>query len=388
MLDASQVMEALEAKREQFLAFQRTGEEAVVMLGLALESLAAIPPAELAASLAGIPRTGARPTMELGQFDHIVIPFETEWNNLKESQDRTKLITGISPAFAVDSSQILPTTEMSVLVGLIQVGWFENCDPSNREETKEVFVEVVTAADVYTPEGRSTGSLEETINWRRIALEINRLIEYMEANATANPKPVCFLAGPLAISFAQHLFPEHQALYVNALRRLLATSAETEVPLVGYVETAYANDLTVLAAHAASLSPDFRISDVGLLRSRMNWRDRTQVFICDRDGGLQDKYYNDVCFAYLKTTSHNPPARVEFPRWILDRGEHGRLIDLVRTECLITNYPFAMKMAKANAVLTTADRERFYTLFQRFAEQVNLPLRFNRKVVSKRQRRM
>jgi len=121
----------------------------------------------------------------------------------------------------------------------------------------------------------------------------------------------------------------------------------------------------------------------------MRWGDRTQVYVCARDDDVLNKYYERVCFVYLETTADNPPARVEFPRWLYETGEHERVLDLVRAECVVgTGYPYALETADAVAVLTMQDRERFYRLFQEFAEREGLPLRFSRKAVSKRGRRV
>jgi hypothetical protein len=120
----------------------------------------------------------------------------------------------------------------------------------------------------------------------------------------------------------------------------------------------------------------------------MSWGDRSQVFVCARNDGVLNKYYERVCFVYLKTTAHNSPARVEFPRWVFEAGEHEHVLDLVRAECVVgTGYPYAVETVDAVAVLTMQDRERFYRLFQKFAEQEGLHPRFSRKAVSKRRRR-
>jgi hypothetical protein len=46
-----------------------------------------------------------------------------------------------------------------------------------------------------------------------------------------------------------------------------------------------------------------------------------------------------------------------------------------------------LETADAVAVLSMQYRDRFYHLFQQFAQQQRLPLRFSRKAVSKRGRR-
>lgn len=389
MLDTAQVLAALEAKQEGFLEAQQVGEETLAILGLALETIPACTLAEVAQLLAGIANPGARPTSEIERFNDLVLAFPQQWTDHTAARNWARSILENVPTFAADGSQIPPSRELSIPVGLVQVGWFENRHRPEGQFVKDVFVEILTPADTLNPDGRRIGPLKEIVNWRRFALEMARLTAYMQANAQAEPKPICFFDGSLVISFVQHLFPEHQALYVNAVKQLLAVSTETGVPLVGYVDGSYANDLTTLAAHFAGMPLDTRVSDGELLRPRMAWGDRTLVFACARDDGVLDKYYDEVYFVYLKTTADNPPARVEFPRWVFERGEHERVIDLVRAECVVgLGYPYCLETADAVAVLTAEDRERFYALFQRFAESINLPLRFSRKATSKRLRRV
>jgi hypothetical protein len=171
--------------------------------------------------------------------------------------------------------------------------------------------------------------------------------------------------------------------------QLLETSERTGVPVVGYIDTSYATDLVEMIKHVTDLQLTGRVSDGAMLRRRqMQWGDRSPVFVCDRNDSLEARFYDQVCFTYLKTTAPNPPARFDFPRWVYESGEHERVIDLVRAECIVgVGYPYALETADAVAVLTMQDRERFYRLFQRFAEGEGLELRFSRKSVSKRGRR-
>jgi len=161
------------------------------------------------------------------------------------------------------------------------------------------------------------------------------------------------------------------------------------VPLIGYVDTSYADDLIKMLSHLHGLNLSTRVSDAGLLRPAMKWGDRTQIYICARDDAVLEKYYDRVCFAYLKTTGDNPPARIEFPRWIYEAGLHEQVLDTVRAECVVgTGYPYCLETADALAVLTLEDQQRFYRLFQEFAEREGLQLRFSRKSQSKRNRRV
>jgi hypothetical protein len=249
-------------------------------------------------------------------------------------------------------------------------------------------MEILAPDELAEDEGQESGFPDWRVNWRRFEMEVERLVAYMRANAGIEPRPLCFFDGSLVVSFAQHMRPERQQLYVDAILQLLDTSEQTGVPLVGYVDTSYANDLTVMLTHLSGFRLGLRVSDAALLRLQMEWGDRTQAYVCARDDDVLSKYYDRVCFAYLKTTMNNPPARVEFPRWLYEMGEHERVLNLVRAECVVgTGYPYPLETADAMAVLTVLDRERFYGLLQGFAEREGLPLRFSQKAVSKRARR-
>ena len=389
MLHPGKVIAALEAKRDRFTAAEEIRQEDLDALGQALEELAALSLAEVESRLSGIPWPGARPTAEHEQYGDIVIPFAENWSNHRQAREWALGVLQGVPTFAVDGSQISPARDISIPVAVVQVGWFENRHQADGAYVKDIAVEVLAPDELAEDEREESGFPDWQVNWRRFEMEIERLIAYMQANAHTHPQPLCFFDGSLVVSFVQHMRPERQRLYVDAIVRLLDTSEQTGVPVVGYVDTSYASDLTVMLAHLAGLSLSGRVSDARLLRPRMRWGDRTQVYVCARDDDVLDKYYERVCFVYLKTTANNPPARVEFPRWLYESGEHERVLDLVRAECVVgTGYPYPLETADAVAVLTMQDRERFYRLFQEFAEREGLPLRFSRKAVSKRGRRV
>jgi hypothetical protein len=355
----------------------------------ALKTLATLSLAEVESRLAGIPWPGARPTAEHEQHEGIVISFAESWSNHRQAREWALEVLHNVPTFATDGSQISPARDISIPVAVVQAGWFENRHQDNGAYVKDIAVEVLAPDELAEDEGEESGFPDWRVNWRRFEMEVERLATYMQANAGTQPWPLCFFDGSLVVSFAQHMRPERQRLYVDAIVHLLDTSEQTGVPFVGYVDTSYANDLTVMLAHLSGLRLRGRVGDAGLLRPRMRWGDRTQVYVCARDDDVLGKYYERVCFVYLKTTANNPPVRVEFPRWLYEAGEHEQALNLVRAECVVgTGYPYTSETADAIAVLTMQDRERFYRLFQDFAEREGLPLRFSRKAVSKRARRM
>lgn len=389
MLHPERIMTALAAKRNSFTESEEERLENLDRFNNALDDLASLSLAEVEARLAGIEWPGVRPTSEHELYDDIIIPFSQSWSNHRQARNwaMTKL-TGIS-TFAVDGSQISPSKDISIPVGVVQVGWFENLHQPEGGYVKDLAVEILASDEFADENYQETGFADWQVNLRRFQMELSSLTTYMEANAKTEPKPLCFYDGSLIISFAQHMRPDRQQMYVDAVIDLLQVSERTGVRLVGYVDTSYANDLTAMLGHLAGLHEGSRVSDAGLLRPLMQWGDRSQVYICARDDLVLNKYYEQICVVYLKTTQNNPPVRVELPRWLYESGQHEEILDLVRAECVVGNgYPYAVETADAMAVLTMQDRERFYALFQKFAEQEQLPLRFSRKALSKRGRRI
>jgi hypothetical protein len=274
----------------------------------------------------------------------------------------------------------------------VQIGWFVNPHDSDQSYVKDIQFEVLAPDELAGEDEEVLGFPDWRINAQRFILECSKLVEAMEAARHAAVKPVCFFDGSLVVSFVQHLLPERQRLYIDAILNLLRASEECRVPLVGYIDTSYANDLSVMLDALSGQRTGQRISDGALLRTRMGWGDRSVAHICAREDRVlpvnSSKYYDRVCFVYLKTTADRPPARLDLPRWLLEAGELEHTVDVVRAECVVGNgYPYAVETADAVAVVTVQDRERFYRVFQEFAEKEGLPLQFSRKAVSKRKRR-
>ncbi len=105
--------------------------------------------------------------------------------------------------------------------------------------------------------------------------------------------------------------------------------------------------------------------------------------------GRGDAAHGEVCFVYFQAALDRPPARIEFPRWLLDAGLLDRVLEVVRAEVIAgTGYPYPIEAADAVAVISAPDRARFYALFQEFAEREGIHLSFSRKALSKSRRRI
>jgi len=392
MFHRERVIEAMGAKAGRFAGYELELSNALADYEQALTELAGLSRVQIEARLAEVPWPGGRPTVEHDQHPGIVVPFEQTWANHEQARAWARDVLAGVPTVAVDGSQITPTKEISLPVGAVQIGWFINPHDGSQTYVKDISFEVLAPDELAGEDEEMSGFPDWRVNARRFILECEKLVEVMQAARHDAAKPVCFFDGSLIVSFVQHMLPERQRLYVDAVMRMLAASEDCQVPLVGYVDTSYANDLAAMLDALSGRRTRQRISDGALLSPRMKWGDRTAAYICARDDRVLPvgggKYYDRVCFVYLKTTADGPPARLDLPRWLLEVGELEHTLDVVRAECVVGNgYPYAIETADAVAVITMQDRERFYRVFQEFAQKEGLPLQFSRKAVSKRGRR-
>ncbi|GAB4542328.1 MAG: DNA double-strand break repair nuclease NurA [Anaerolineae bacterium] len=396
MLVRSKVIAALEAKKDRFAGYQIELRDTLKLYQEALEHLPSLSRAEIEARFeeADRPWPGALPGVEHDRMRDVIISAGESWANHEEARAWAREVVLDAPVFAVDGSQIPPSRDVSVPVAAVQIGWFENRHTSDGQYAKDLAFEVLTPDELAEEdEGGAGGDFPDwRVNLRRFEMECRKIAEYIEAHAGARPAPLCFFDGSLLLSFARHMRPNLRRAYVEAVTAMLRASETGRVPLLGYVDTSFARDLVTMLYHLDRLPPTTRLSDGSLLRPRMRWGDRSQVYICARDDGVLPEYgpqARQVCFTYLKTTAGGPPARLELPRWLAeDEAELERTLNLVRAECIVGNgYPYVLETADAVAVIGLQDRERFYATFQQFAEKEGLVLRHSRKALSKRTRR-
>lgn len=387
-LKPSQIHDILNAKREDFQAFDRRTLNILQKYRAALAELTQWPAEKIAAqhSLQAAD-VGATPLESLEGTDHCVMPFKFVWQNREQSlawvRDR---LTGIT-TFAVDGSQIFPGKDLSVPIALVQVGWFENPHLPSGGYEKDIALDVMTPTDLQVE--RSGEPVDRTVNFRRFEMEVQRLIQYIEEHPNRSDCLV-FFDGSLIGTFADAFDYEMKQKYVGCFLDLLRASETHRVPLVGYVDTSQASDLAVMLQHLFQLPDCSLITDALLLNEYMNWGDRTPLFLCQRSGILMEyqEQRSNIAFTYLKTTREGYPARVEMPIWMHEAGLLSRVMDWVRGEVIIgSGYPYVIETADQTAVLQADDRYAFFKILQDWAEQEEINLRFSRKMVSKVRRR-
>src|SRR5947209_9695940 len=422
MLHKGKLHAALQLKKGQFSMYDGSFSEQLQAYRLALATLCQrytssqdledlLPPggSRLAA--------GARPSIEfdrwLASVDRAaanlppIYPFGREFANHEQARQWAECIEGIT-TLAVDGSQLQPWRDASIPVALIQVGLFANPHMQGQSYTKDVGIEVLSPDEIMEesrtenkdPDSYPYSELQVTL--RRYTLEVETLCNQMELYArkrrASDPahSPVVFFDGSLVVSFALTMPSPYRERYITSAVSLLKTSEQCRIPLIGYIDTSYARDSITMLLRLDNMQPQpalretKKIHDALLWKDHMRWGARTHAMICARGDVLQGygAYRESVAFCYLKTTAAQPPARLEFPRWMLDDGILEPVLDVVRAEVIAGNgYPYAIATADAVAVITQQDRLEFYAQFQDFMGRQGVEFMFSRKAVSKSRRR-
>lgn len=316
-------------------------------------------------------------------------PWMLQWNSREDSLNWVRdCLTGVA-TFAVDGSQIYPSKDFSIPVALVQIGWFENRHEPQGNYEKDIRLDLLTPLQLRDSQGdRSEDGGDRQVNMRRFEMETERLQEYMEAHA-GDRRCLVFLDGSLVATFAQSFEPEMRSFYSRCLRDLLRSSEDNRVPLVAYVDTSYAKDLTEQLQRWFALPEVSSVHDAQMLHPLMQWGDRTPLLRCQRK--ILQEFYGEqqdrIGYLYLKTHD-GYPARLELPLWIAENDRLEEILEWVRGEVIIGGgYPYVIETADQVAVLQTDDRYTFYRLVQDWAEREEISLRLSRKMVSKSRRR-
>ena len=386
-----EIRQQLEAKLDQFRAFDQKALHLLAKYRNALRECAQQPPETLQSDLQTLhTNCGALPLEALSQSQGGVLSFGLAWHSREAShrwvRDQLENIT----TFAVDGSQIFPSKDLSLLVALVQVGWYENHHTESGAYSKDIEMEIMTPAD-WASDRDGRDLLDRRVNMKRFEMETSRLIRYIEDHAGSD-RTLVFFDGSLIATFAEAFDAESQHFYLNCLTRLITASDRHRVPLVGYVDTSRARDLVSFLQAIADLPEAPGLYDAQIMNSLMKqgWGDRTPLYRCCRAGILQayGDYKDQIAFTYLKTNQDHPPVRLEFPLWIYETGRLEQILNWVRAEVIIGGgYPYVIETADQTAVLQTQDRQLFLRILQDWAEQSDLNLRFSRKLISKIRRR-
>lgn len=388
-LKPSQILALLKAKRSHFQTFDQTALQALQKYRAALAAASQDSEKPLLEQLSSFnpDDRGAEPLEPLGDYPNWVIRSGLVWQSREESYQWVRdRLTGIS-TFAVDGSQIYPGKDLSIPVALVQIGWFENLHRTDGYYEKDIDLDVMTPTDLQV--NSSADPVDRRVNMRRFEMETERLIQYMDDRSGCS-NCLAFLDGSLVATFAEAFDEETRRFYVNCIVDLVQASQQYRVPLVGYIDTTYARDLTIMLQRLFTLPEAPSIHDAPLLGKLMHWGDRTPLFRCRRSGILKSyppSISDQIGFTYLKA-HEGYPVRLEVPLWVYEANLLETVLDWVRGEIIIgSGYPYVIETADQTAVLKAEDRQMFFRLLQDWANSEDLNLLLSRKMVSKVRRR-
>ncbi|MFY9222062.1 MAG: DNA double-strand break repair nuclease NurA [Blastocatellia bacterium] len=389
----NKIANALNSKAQEFTNFDQQLNSSSLFYDEKICEFSKLNYEEILANLSDFSAPGAIPSAEFQTSKNLVVKFDEQWSNHEEARNWAYKILLGHPTFAADGSQIMPSKDLSLPVAAIQVAWFENPHTPNGQYTKNTRVEVLSPNDLLMGKGAELQVSDQMVNLRRFQLEVEVLTEYMENyaqnNDTSKTPPLVFLDSSIVISFAERWHEDQRKLFIEPLIRLLDVSEATNIPIVGYVDTTLACDITVMFKYFFALdiqrSP---IHDAYLFRN-LAWGDRSIFFTCARAGLLDQfgKHKRGVGFVYLKT-NQNLPARLDIPVWVYEKGLLDYVINLVRAEVVVgVGYPYPLATADATAFISSTDREAFYQIFQQFLQKQEINLHISQKALSKSQTR-
>jgi hypothetical protein len=401
MILHQQIVAQLREKWPHFVAFDDSFRDEAKDFQDAIGRLSGLSSESLLSHLSVEQTPGALPTAELDAARNLCLDFPHKFGNHQEARAWACEALLDHTTFAVDGSQIRHDPDFNIPVAAVQVAWFENRHTREGFYSKDITFEILAPEELFVEFNGDRVFSEQRVNARRFELEIETLCNLMQKLSTEREKyprlPVALFDSSFVISFTDRLQDEMRTRHVNAMLKLLRCSKKTGIPVVGYVDTTYARDLTNMITHCFKLNEACRVHDAQLTNHLLGWGARTPLFICARGGadrkraGVLDsfeEYRRGIGFVYLKTNSLLPPARLEIPLWVYEQGLLNEVIDIVRAEVIVGNgYPYVIEAADAAAVITARDRESFYAIFQRFAGEQGVETRISQKATSKLRRR-
>jgi hypothetical protein len=347
---------------------------------------------------------GAIPADELETLKDFSISFSENWANHEEARAWANKILKNRTTFAADGSQLFSEREVSLPVGAIQIGWFENPHDESQRYEKNAYFEILSPETLLQQQEEPV--IPETrVGEMRFHAEVKKASEFLERKkgwqTRGERMPLAFFDGTLLVSFSLPQ-TELQDTFIKKMVGLVKLSRETEVPIIGYVDRSYARDLMSLldAFDKTPVANKQTLYDTSILQASTeknskvleNWGDRT-CFCYSKRKGLSAFLDEEtglplVGFTYLQTTGEGAPARLDIPAWIYESNLLGEVLDAVRAECVIgLGYPYALETADQTAVITMRDREIFLRALQDFAMREKLDFSVSRKAASKGRRR-
>ena len=304
--------------------------------------------------------------LETGKLIH---PFPYNWKNRHEAMEWVDSVLSGVAVGAVDGSQIYSDKNFEIPVAVIQTSSIFNRHTNYQDYKQE------TEATIITPDEFADASVyyfgDEYVNARRFSRECDNIIRLMKGHK----KIYTLLDGTLIIPHINFLHQNIREIYIKSIMQLLEASENTGNPVISYTDTAKPSDIALMMYCLPFGLKISKLQDEYLFDLR--WGERTAAFLCDRadrrgedSSSVLDNYgrfKNQVAFFYIKLGNNRRLGRVEFPVGVYERGEIGKIADIIRAQCVIRgNYPDILMRAHDAAVIQMNEHDLFYGMFENF----------------------
>ncbi|MDJ0626251.1 MAG: DNA double-strand break repair nuclease NurA [Candidatus Caenarcaniphilales bacterium] len=330
---------------------------------------------------------GGLATRELSERGLIFDAVESSLISKEDVAEWKKNILEDRIVFASDGSQIEADKNLNMFLGAIQVAYFVNFHNREKEAIKDLDFELVLPSEVSEEEDE----LRQKIAFERFAKEVRALIDLIKKVSSAQTQkiPIGFFDGSLTISFIHNKTLKKK--YLGVVSELIENSEKYRIPIVGYIDTSLASNLTKsLEVVLGKVNcGKIKINDATLLKSFMNkWGSRSSYFrYFDKTASDEFNVLSEIGFCYLKTSSKkSKPSRLEIPYWVYKDGLHDEVISTVLAECLVGNgYPYSIEVADSMAVIRQDEKEVFYKVLQNsLSNQLDLSNKLKSKLIRRK----
>lgn len=380
MLDLRLLSNELIARKDDIVGFEREASDVMEAYKLKLPMMDNL---DKSINEQLGPYSGSK-VLEEGAF---IRRFKPQFENRSKATDWALDILKGQIIAAVDGSQVFPSRENSLQVGVAQAGLVINRHTGLNGCTTSQKLALILPGEFEAYGGLSAYS-QAPVSLKRHQLECDRIIEFMREN----PGNIIFLDGSLVMSFINQLDEKVRMKYVDSIVQLLRISEETRTPVAAYTDMSLNKDLITLMRRHFRLIPTTHLYDALLLRFELKWGDRTRAFLSDRDDRGKDNrsildlygpYRDTIAFFYIQS-SGGLPSKIEMPKWAFEAGMADHIADVVRAECIIRpGYPDIIHRAHEYTVVGNGDAERFNGMLDAFAEQNKIKIYKSAKELNK-----
>lgn len=289
------------------------------------------------------------------------------------------------PITGVDGSQAPADKVISLPVALVRACAFVNKHSQNFEKIERYRCLTPKSISVGEEDYMRLNSLE--INLARFEMENEVALASQEEDPSLILMDNTFILSYLLATRSDDFLD----LHLDSLLKLFK-STENNTMLAGIIDPSLAKDVSNSISDVYNLDQR-EVSDVNLVDEYLGIFDRTCTYRAKRNvlrkynrevEGEEVDYRGEIGFFYMKTYSQQP-TRVEFPLWIQREEKTDELADLVRASCILgEGYPYELSRAHEFVRLARKEKERFYEIVQKVAENRGLDYSISQKEFKKR----